>query len=162
MYSMARLLTMPNHATALAIILLAIFSVFPVQTVQSAVSADIDGSDLDFAQHAQHGRGRNHGRLHRDNLHDDIADLPSSNQSMLMRRDDYSCGPGNPCSNGACCGVSGYCGYGKWTQKTSTATFDCDSSFCQATRIAVKGAARTVAPRQSAARMQYLLGRNAR
>ena len=35
-----------------------------------------------------------------------------SNVSELSRRDDYSCGPGNPCSNGACCGVSGYCGYG--------------------------------------------------
>lgn len=35
-----------------------------------------------------------------------------SNVSELVRRDDYSCGQGNPCSNGACCGVSGYCGYG--------------------------------------------------
>lgn len=35
-----------------------------------------------------------------------------SNVSELSRRDDYSCGPGNPCSNGACCGASGYCGYG--------------------------------------------------
>jgi hypothetical protein len=30
----------------------------------------------------------------------------------LSRRDDYSCGPGKPCANGACCGASGYCGYG--------------------------------------------------
>lgn len=28
------------------------------------------------------------------------------------RQDDYTCGPGRPCSNGACCGASGYCGYG--------------------------------------------------
>jgi chitinase len=26
--------------------------------------------------------------------------------------DAYSCGVGNPCSNGACCGESGYCGFG--------------------------------------------------
>ena len=29
---------------------------------------------------------------------------------FLVKGDAYSCGPGNPCSNGACCGVSGYCG----------------------------------------------------
>jgi hypothetical protein len=29
-----------------------------------------------------------------------------------QKRDDYSCGPGKPCSNGACCGSSGFCGYG--------------------------------------------------
>ena len=32
--------------------------------------------------------------------------------ASLVRRDDYSCGPMKPCSNGACCGGSGYCGYG--------------------------------------------------
>ncbi|KAF9874970.1 bacteriodes thetaiotaomicron symbiotic chitinase [Colletotrichum karsti] len=32
--------------------------------------------------------------------------------SPLVRRQDYSCGPGRPCSNGACCGKSGFCGYG--------------------------------------------------
>lgn len=30
----------------------------------------------------------------------------------LNRRDTYSCDANNPCSNGACCGESGYCGYG--------------------------------------------------
>jgi len=44
---------------------------------------------------------------------DNSDDVSSSNVSLLMRRDDYSCGKGNPCSNGACCGASGYCGYGK-------------------------------------------------
>src|SRR4051812_31203224 len=24
----------------------------------------------------------------------------------------YTCGPGSPCTNGACCGESGWCGYG--------------------------------------------------
>ena len=32
--------------------------------------------------------------------------------SSLIPRDTYQCGAGNPCSNGACCGASGYCGYG--------------------------------------------------
>ena len=27
--------------------------------------------------------------------------------------DDYSCSAAKPCSNGACCGASGYCGYGQ-------------------------------------------------
>lgn len=37
-----------------------------------------------------------------------------SNHSSLVRRaeDDYSCRAGHPCHNGACCGASGYCGYG--------------------------------------------------
>ncbi|KAF2495510.1 hypothetical protein BU16DRAFT_561793 [Lophium mytilinum] len=34
-----------------------------------------------------------------------------ANTSHILRRDDYTCGPGKPCSNGACCGPSGYCGY---------------------------------------------------
>lgn len=33
--------------------------------------------------------------------------------ATLFRRDDYSCSAANPCSNGACCGASGYCGYGE-------------------------------------------------
>ena len=36
----------------------------------------------------------------------------NSPRDHFWRRDDYSCGPGNPCHNGACCGVSGFCGYG--------------------------------------------------
>lgn len=52
----------------------------------------------------------------RDSTHNQIqdrrAETPSSNQSSLARREDYSCGPGRPCANGACCGTSGFCGYG--------------------------------------------------
>ncbi|KAK2611936.1 hypothetical protein QQS21_002042 [Conoideocrella luteorostrata] len=29
-----------------------------------------------------------------------------------FKREDYTCGPGRPCHNGACCGESGNCGYG--------------------------------------------------
>lgn len=37
-----------------------------------------------------------------------IADNP-----LLPRTDSsYDCSASNPCSNGACCGASGYCGYG--------------------------------------------------
>ena len=46
---------------------------------------------------------------------DEALPLIPQNHSSLVRRDDYSCGPGKPCANGACCGVSGYCGYGKET-----------------------------------------------
>jgi hypothetical protein len=38
--------------------------------------------------------------------------MSKANGTMFSRRDDYSCGPGKPCANGACCGGSGYCGYG--------------------------------------------------
>ncbi|KAK7915206.1 glycoside hydrolase superfamily [Apiospora marii] len=32
--------------------------------------------------------------------------------TSLNRRDNYSCSSTAPCSNGACCGASGFCGYG--------------------------------------------------
>lgn len=35
------------------------------------------------------------------------------NHSNLSRRQDYSCSANRPCSNGACCGSSGFCGYGQ-------------------------------------------------
>ena len=35
-----------------------------------------------------------------------------SDNSTSSSSDDYSCSAANPCSNGACCGKSGYCGYG--------------------------------------------------
>ena len=40
----------------------------------------------------------------------DITD--NSVEVNLTRRDDYSCSHSKPCSNGACCGKSGFCGYG--------------------------------------------------
>ncbi|KAK1752214.1 hypothetical protein QBC47DRAFT_433206 [Echria macrotheca] len=36
----------------------------------------------------------------------------SSSSSSLLRRQDYSCDASRPCSNGACCGGGGFCGYG--------------------------------------------------
>ncbi|KAF8676563.1 hypothetical protein RHS04_06491 [Rhizoctonia solani] len=44
--------------------------------------------------------------------------------------DDYSCSAAKPCSNGACCGASGYCGYGPTycgtgCQSNCTATAEC-------------------------------------
>lgn len=42
----------------------------------------------------------------------------------LERRQSFQCGAGNPCSNGACCGGSGYCGYGEPSVKeTLTGTW---------------------------------------
>jgi hypothetical protein len=38
----------------------------------------------------------------------------SGNVSRIARRDDFSCDKSRPCSNGACCGVSGFCGYGEY------------------------------------------------
>ena len=46
---------------------------------------------------------------------DDVSQLDDavlSQNTTLVRRDEYNCGPSNPCKNGACCGESGYCGYG--------------------------------------------------
>ena len=44
----------------------------------------------------------------------DFQDMPDHLMNLtLERRQTYQCGPGNPCTNGACCGASGYCGYGE-------------------------------------------------
>lgn len=40
------------------------------------------------------------------------TELNLFNVSQIFRRDDYSCGTGKPCSNGACYGVGLFCGYG--------------------------------------------------
>ncbi|KAI1774392.1 hypothetical protein F4818DRAFT_442540 [Hypoxylon cercidicola] len=43
---------------------------------------------------------------------DPAQGINSSTPELRRRQDDYSCGPGKPCRNGACCGASGFCGYG--------------------------------------------------
>lgn len=49
------------------------------------------------------------------NLHRRSSASPASSEELtnLTRREDYTCAAGRPCSNGACCGESGFCGYGK-------------------------------------------------
>ena len=50
----------------------------------------------------------------RDNDALDLQDTPDLLSNLtLERRQSFQCGAGNPCSNGACCGSSGYCGYGE-------------------------------------------------
>jgi len=89
--------------------------------------------------HAQHGgshhKRHSHSRLRRPKIEEvELDDIQQSNHSLLMRRDDYSCGPGNPCANGACCGETGYCGYGepfRYTIVTSAAnTIHSGDTYC--------------------------------
>lgn len=82
-------------------------------------SGPIESSTSSTAAHNKHGhhhRDHIHARRHSDTASPAAVDVlslvPDTNVSLLMRRDDYSCGPGKPCANGACCGASGYCGYG--------------------------------------------------
>ena len=55
--------------------------------------------------------------------HADVLDLQATPDHLsnltLERRQTFQCGPGNSCSNGACCGRSGYCGYGESSVKAS-------------------------------------------
>ncbi|EHK22022.1 glycoside hydrolase family 18 protein [Trichoderma virens Gv29-8] len=53
-----------------------------------------------------------------------------ANTTPAAGQDDFTCGPNKPCSNGACCGESGWCGYGltycgKGCQSNCNATADC-------------------------------------
>lgn len=50
----------------------------------------------------------------------DLQDTPDHLSNLtLERRQSFQCGPGNQCSNGACCGGSGYCGYGEPSVKAN-------------------------------------------
>jgi chitinase len=40
------------------------------------------------------------------------ADQVLTSNHSIFAREDYSCSKDNPCSNYACCGKGGYCGYG--------------------------------------------------
>jgi hypothetical protein len=56
-----------------------------------------------------------HGKhLHPDvQLSGDISPKVVASSFLVPRTDSsYSCDKSNPCSNGACCGASGFCGYG--------------------------------------------------
>lgn len=39
-------------------------------------------------------------------------DIDVRSNATLLPRDTFQCSQSKPCSNGACCGGSGYCGYG--------------------------------------------------
>uniref|UniRef100_A0A0N7HV81 chitinase n=1 Tax=Hypocrella siamensis TaxID=696354 RepID=A0A0N7HV81_9HYPO len=51
---------------------------------------------------------------------------PTRALSTLSAREDYTCGPGRPCSNKACCGESGNCSYGA-SYCGKGCTSNCDS-----------------------------------
>ena len=84
------------------------------KTVPSAVIILLSVSFLLLFNHFWQGEGPTRSTIlvQRDVVLTDDTTLASANVSRLARRDDYSCGPGKPCSNGACCGSGGYCGYG--------------------------------------------------
>lgn len=73
---------------------------------------------------ARHGHPEHHARATNKSAADDVSFLSNTAVTGLMGQlgtanslaaaadDDYTCGPGKDCSNGACCGVDGWCGYG--------------------------------------------------
>ncbi|RMY88306.1 hypothetical protein D0864_06671, partial [Hortaea werneckii] len=58
----------------------------------------------------------------------DLADSKYTNlpNATLHARDEYQCDANKPCGNGACCGGSGYCGYGP-TYCGTDCVSDCDA-----------------------------------
>lgn len=53
-----------------------------------------------------------HATIAKRAIQEDFESFKAGSNITLIAYDSYSCGPGKPCSNGACCGSSGYCGYG--------------------------------------------------
>ncbi|KAL4962433.1 glycosyl hydrolases family 18-domain-containing protein [Aspergillus stella-maris] len=63
----------------------------------------------------------------------DQAPSQSPNPLTLRRRDEFSCDEDKPCANGACCGKSGYCGFGeKYCGKTDKSPNEDCWSNCNA------------------------------
>lgn len=91
-------------------------NLFAVACIVTLFSGYADAAHKD----SFHGTRLRHHSLHHEHKEsglegqpDELSLLPRSSKSLsLTRRDEYSCGPGNPCANGACCGKDGYCGYG--------------------------------------------------
>ncbi|KAL3479632.1 hypothetical protein BJX99DRAFT_255358 [Aspergillus californicus] len=77
--------------------------------------------------------GVHHTHAHRSLLphHDKRIDVLSTKiAASNSQGGDYTCGPDTPCSNGACCGESGWCGYsptycGDGCQSNCDATAEC-------------------------------------
>ena len=55
--------------------------------------------------------------LSSDSRHAGVLDFQDMTEHWtnltVERRQTYQCSADNPCTNGACCGASGYCGYGE-------------------------------------------------
>ncbi|KAE8150566.1 hypothetical protein BDV25DRAFT_172049 [Aspergillus avenaceus] len=80
----------------------------PRNAVQDDATAQNLGSHSSHNTHSRHV-ARHHHHHHHDSGKD--KSLEEHKNATLLRR-DYSCSASNPCSNGACCGASGICGYG--------------------------------------------------
>ena len=64
---------------------------------------------------------------------DNDLDVSSLHPLTLLKRDEYSCDEDKPCGNGACCGKSGYCGFGdKYCGTTGESPNDDCWSNCDA------------------------------
>lgn len=69
-----------------------------------------------FVDHWAENHEKNQASLLAKDDQFDVEEEQFSSNVTLMRRDEFSCGSGRPCHNGACCGASGFCGYGKSDQ----------------------------------------------
>lgn len=66
-----------------------------------------------IAASGRHGVHHKHAqRSHPPALDERASVLSAKVAAVDSQGGDYTCGPDSPCSNGACCGESGWCGYG--------------------------------------------------
>lgn len=61
---------------------------------------------------ASSGEHRSHGKHIKHHARRAVTSPIERGTDVLTRRDSYLCDADTPCSNGACCGASGVCGYG--------------------------------------------------
>jgi chitinase len=97
-----------------------------------------------FTPYATASHSHHHAHLHRkardvetsmgsiaEGIHIPAALAPRATSSASTQgQGDYTCGPGKPCSNEACCGPDGWCGYepkycGKGCQSNCDAKAEC-------------------------------------
>lgn len=86
---------------------------FPSKTFHIAFVALLGLVLLLFVDRWPENHEKNQVRLLARDDQLDVEEEQYSSNATLMRRDDFSCSSGRPCKNGACCGGSGFCGYGE-------------------------------------------------
>lgn len=105
-----------SRADSLERFLLSVFALIICITFLLKVGIDTFSADYSNS-------GQNTAKLTRREY---LQEPTTNGSSLLQRRDDYTCGPGRPCRNGACCGESGFCGYGN-TYCGPGCTSNCDA-----------------------------------
>lgn len=102
------------HTLSLPSLFLALLFFLAFSRAHDSLSDDVAARGISHVHARRHAH--HHRRYERRIDVVESTDLASneipSNSSSLVKRNDGSCARDRPCGNKACCGPSGFCGYG--------------------------------------------------